>query len=151
MYGKQKNWYGNLVSELKGQLISAQSLLYIMYAYWQNLKTSVLPDAVLVNFDWMSWASKERRKEKLKGQLEKGILPLFCHALCLFPNTLCHFVRQKTKNTQWITKHQYLKTWKIRSCRPRICRIWQVFLSWMCTVQAIATCLQENLSTICCP
>ena len=36
MYGKQKNIhynsYGNLVSELKGHLISAQSLLYIMYA-----------------------------------------------------------------------------------------------------------------------
>ena len=79
MYGKQKNSCGNLVSQLKGQLISAQSLLYIMYAYWQNLNTSVLPDAVLVNFDWMNWASKERRKEKLKGQLEKGMLPLFCH------------------------------------------------------------------------
>ena len=35
MYGKQKNSYGNLVSELKGQLKSAQSLLYIIYAYWQ--------------------------------------------------------------------------------------------------------------------
>ena len=39
------------MSELKGQLISAQSLLYIINAYWQNLKTSVLSDAVLVNFD----------------------------------------------------------------------------------------------------
>ena len=40
--------------EWKGQLISTQSLLYIINAYWQNLKTSVLPDAVLVNFNWMS-------------------------------------------------------------------------------------------------
>ena len=29
MYGKQKNSYGNLVSEFKAQLISAQSILYI--------------------------------------------------------------------------------------------------------------------------
>ena len=95
MYGKQKNSYVNLVSELKGQLISAQGLLYIINAYWQNLKTSVLPDAVLVNFDWMCWASKELRKEKLKGQLEKGRLPqsvLSRTSLYLFPNTWCHFV-----------------------------------------------------------
>ena len=86
--------------EWKDQLISTQSLLYIINAYWQNLKTSVLPDAVLVNFNWMCRASKERRKEKLKGQLEKGRLPLLMSrtSLCLFPNTRCHFVRKKTKN-----------------------------------------------------
>ena len=59
--------------ELKDQLISAQSLLYIICAYWQ------FEDICASGLDWTSWASKERRKEKLKGQLEKGMPPLFCH------------------------------------------------------------------------
>ena len=138
--------------EWKDQLISTQSLLYIINAYWQNLKTSVLPDAVLVNFNWMCWASKERRKEKLKGQLEKGRLPLLMSrtSLCLFPNTRCHFVRKKTKKTQ-LRNINIWKPGRFDSCRPRTCRIWQAFLSCMYTVQAIATYLQEKLSTICCP
>ena len=81
---------------------STQSLLCIANAYWQKLKTSVLLDSVLVNFNWMCWASKERRNEKLKGQLEKGRLPLLMSrtSLCLVPNTQCHFARIKTKKTQ---------------------------------------------------
>ena len=81
---------------------STQSLLYITNAYWQDLKTSVLLDAVVVNFNWMCWASKERRNEKLNGQLEKGRLPLLmsCTSLCLIPNTRCNFARIKTKKTQ---------------------------------------------------
>ena len=62
---------------------------YILCMHTDNFKTSVLPDAVLVNFDWTSWASKlkERRKVKLKDQLEKGMLPLFCqvHRSACFP------------------------------------------------------------------
>ena len=79
--------------EWKGQLISTQRLLYIMNAYWQNLKTSALGDAVLVNFNWMCWASKERRNEKLKGQLEKGRLP-HVHRSVRFP-TLDVILRER--------------------------------------------------------
>ena len=46
MYGKRRNSYGNLVSELKGQLISAQSLLCIIYTYWQNLNMQGHPTTV---------------------------------------------------------------------------------------------------------
>ena len=119
-----------------------QSLLYITNAYWQNLKTSVLLDSVLVNFNWMSWASKERRNEKwVKGQLEKGRLPLLMSrtSLCLVPNTRCHFARKKNA----ITKHQYLKTWKILAGLgfDKHLVIVNVY------APAIAKCLQENLST----
>ena len=96
--------------EWKSQLISTQSLLYIINAYWQDLKTSMLLDAVLVNFNlmcWASWASKQGRNEKLKGQLEKGRLPLLMSrtSFCLVPTNRCHFARKKTKKNA-ITKHQ---------------------------------------------
>ena len=106
---------------------STQSLLYITNAYWQNLKTSVLLDSVLVNFNWMCWGSKERRNEKLKGQLEKGRLPLLMSrsSLCLIPNTRCHFARKKKPNYK-TSIFENLED----SCEPRI---WQA--SWMCTIQ----------------
>ena len=103
--------------EWKDQLISTQSLLYIINAYWQNLKTYVLSDAFLVNFNWMRWASKECRKEKLKGRLEKGKAPsvtVTYIALLVWPCVPTLDVRKKSKKKNAITKHQYLKTWKIR-------------------------------------
>ena len=58
-------------------------------------------------FLW-SWASKERRNEKLKCQLEKGRLP-HVHRSAWFPTLDVILRGRKLK----ITKHQYLKTWKI--------------------------------------
>ena len=59
MYGKHKNSYENLVSELKGQLISAQSLLYIIYAYWQF-------ENICASFSWISteWVEQVKNVEK---------------------------------------------------------------------------------------
>ena len=53
---------------------------------------------------------KERQNEKLKGQLEKGRLP-HVHCSAWFP-TLNVILRERKPKTA-ITKHQYLKTWKI--------------------------------------
>ena len=110
--------------EWKGQLISTQSLLYIINAYWQNLKTSVLPDAVLVNFNWMS------KKTSWKVSLRKAG-PLKYMTLCLVPNTRCHFVRKTNKassfgkkkpklsdNYTWIKRIKWIK-WTING-RPKI-------------------------------
>ena len=130
MYGGQKNSYKSLVS---GR-INTKLTIYIN-AYWQDLKTSTLLDAVLVNFNWMcwaSWASKERRNGKLKGQLEKGRLPLLMSrtSLCLVPNTQCHFTRKKTKKTQ-------LQNINLED----------IVSSTNLYAPAIAKCLQGNLST----
>ena len=94
----------------------------------------------------------EKKSWKVYPWLKKGRLPLLMSrtSLCLFPNTRCHFVRKKTKKTQ-LRNINIWKPGRFDSCRPRTCRIWQAFLSCMYTVQAIATYLQENLSTICCP
>ena len=137
MYGRQKNSYGSLVS---GRVNTKLTI------YWQNLKTSVLLYSVLVNFNWMCWASKERRNEKLKGQLEKGRLPLLMSrtSLCLVANTPCHFARVKTKKPQL----QNINIWKPvhgDSCEPP--RIWQGLVIVNVYAPAFAKCLQENLST----
>ena len=122
---------------------STQSLLYITNAYWQNLKTPVLLDSVLVNFNWMCWASKERRNEKLKDQLENGRLTLLMSrtSLCLVPNTRCHFARKKKKKRNYKTSiFENLED----SCGPRI---WQALVIVNVYAPGIAKCLQENLST----
>ena len=132
---------------------STQSLLYsITNAYWQDLKTSVLLDAVLVNFNWMCWAGKERRNEKLKGQLEKGRLPLLMSrtSLCLVPNTRCHFARKKTKKTQL----QNINIWKPgRFLRASdLTSISYRRLSWMCTLQPLLNVFKKTfLRPICSP
>ena len=92
MYSRHKEFIRKSC-EWKDQLISKQSLLYIMNAYWQNLKTSALRDAVLVNFNWICWASKERRDEKLNSQLDKGRLPQV-HSSAWFP-TLDVILRER--------------------------------------------------------
>ena len=94
---------------------STQSLLYITNAYWQNLKTSVLLDSVIVHSNWICWASKERRNEKLKGQLEKGRLPLLIghvHHSAWFP-TLDVILRVKQKTKKRNYKTSIFETWKI--------------------------------------
>ena len=109
----------------------------------------MLLDSVLVNFNWMCWASKERRNEKLKGQLEKGRLPLLMSrtSLCLVPNTRCHFARKKkTKKTQLHVQSiiiwnpgRFLRSSDLKSISYRECVL--------SSHPAIAKCLQENLST----
>ena len=128
--------------EWKGQLISTQSLLYIMTAYWQNLKTFALGDAVLVNFNWMCWASKERRNEKLKGQLEKGRLP-HVHRSVWFPTLDVILRERKPKKRNYQTSiFENLED----SFGPRV---WQALVIVNVSnvyVPAIAKCFQENLS-----
>ena len=91
------------------------------------------------------WASKERRNEKLKGQLEKVRLPLSMArtSLYLVPNTRCHFARKKTKKRSYKTSiFENLED----TCGPRI---WQalVIVNVYAPAAAVAKCLQENLST----
>ena len=53
-----------------------------------------------LNFDWMSWEGKERRKRNVeRSAWERQASSVLSRrtSLCLFPNTWCHFVRQKTK------------------------------------------------------
>ena len=132
--------------EWKGQLISTQSLLYFMNAYWQNLKTSALRDAVLVNFNWMCWASKERQNEEFKGELENGRLP-HVHRSVWSP-TLDVILRDRTKKTQL----QNINIWKpgrflrASGLTSTTCS-YIVHVSADVYVPAIAKCLQENLST----
>ena len=85
-------------------------------------------------FSWISTecVERERRNEKLKGQLEKGRLPLLmsCTSLCLIPNTRCNFARKKTKKTQ-------LQNINLED----------IVSSTNLYAPAIAKCLQGNLST----
>ena len=107
MYGRQKNSYGSLVS---GRVNTKLTIYYkCILTEFEDIR-SVLLDSVLVNFNWMCRASKDRRNEKLKGQLEKGRFPLLMSgtSLCLVPNTRCHFARIKTKKPQL----QNINTWK---------------------------------------
>ena len=103
-----------------------------------------------LNFDWMSNVEKKCWKVSLR---KAGFLCFVTgvHRSACFQTLDVILWDRRPKHAVNFKTSIYMKTWKIRSCRPRICRIWQAFLSWMSTVQAIATCLQENLSTICCP
>ena len=76
-----------------------------------------------------SWISTERveqvknvEKKSWKVSLRKACFLCFVTYIALpVSQHLMSFC--ETENTQWITKHQYLKTWKIRCCRPLISRI----------------------------
>ena len=100
MYGRQKNSYGSLVS---GR-VNTKLTIYYKCIQTVNLKTSMLLDSVLVNFN------KERRNENWKVSLRKAgslryiTLPGSQHSM-----SFCENKNQKNA----ITKHQYLKTWKI--------------------------------------
>ena len=106
MYGRQKNLYGSLVS---GRVNTKLTIYYkCILTEFEDICASGFRSR---EFQLNVRASKERRNEKLKGQLEKSRLPLLMSrtSLCLVPNTRCHFARKKNA----ITKHQCLKTWKI--------------------------------------
>ena len=123
---------------------STQSLLYITIAYWQNLKTSVTTSGFRSREIFqLNALCKERRHGLLKGQLEKGRLPLLMSrtSLYLVPNTRCHSARIKTKKRYYKTSiFENLED----SCGPRI---WQALVIVNVYAPAIAKCLQENLST----
>ena len=118
-----------------------------MNAYWQNLKASAIRDAVLLNFNWMCWASKERppSKRKVEGSAwETGRLP-HVHRSAWFSTLDVILQERKPKKKHSITKHQYLKMWE-GSCGPRV---WQALVIVNVSnvyVPAIAKCFQENLS-----
>ena len=109
MYGRQKNSYGSLVS---GRVNTKLAIYHnCILTEFEDICTSGFRSREIFQLNALC---KERRQGKLKGQLEKGRLPLLMSrtSLCLVPNTRCNFARIKTKKTQ-LKKHQYLKTWKI--------------------------------------
>ena len=134
--------------EWKGQLISAQSLPYIINAYWQNVRTSVLsgrPSLPCISTEWVEWINTVERKS-WKFSLRKAssvndtyiALPGSQHSVT--------FCKNENRKTQLLSKHQFKNLED--SCRPRI---WRALIIVSVHGPAIAKCLQEKLSTICCP
>ena len=116
---------------VKGSTNINTSLLYITNACWQNLKTSVLPDAVLVSFHWIKVKNVETKRSAWERQAPSRT------SLCLVPNTQCDFARKKPKKTQL----QDINIWK-----PGRFLQASDLTSIISLVPVIAKCLQENLS-----
>ena len=110
--------------EWKGQLISTQSLPYIINTYWQNLRTSVLsgrPSLPCILTECVEQINTVEGKLKVESSVWERLPLLMTRAsLCLVPNTRCHFAKKKTKKTQLLSKHQFKNLED--SCRPRIWR-----------------------------
>ena len=115
--------------EWKGQLISTQSLLYIMNAYWQNLKTSVL--CFRMPFSWISTECNEQvnnvETNSWKISLRKGGSLLYI-ALSGSQHPMS-FCEKKTKKPNYNASIFQIFENLEDSCGPRIS------LSWMCTFQ----------------
>ena len=126
--------------EWKGQLISAQSLPYIINAYWQNVRTSVLsgrPSLPCISTECVEQINTVEGKS-WKFSLRKA--PSVNDTCTALPGSqhLVSFCKKKKRN--------YCQNLE-DSCRPRI---WRALIIVNVHGAAIAKCLQENFSTICC-
>ncbi len=139
MYGGQKNSYASLVS---GRVNTKLTVYYkcILTAF-EDICASGCRSR---EFNWMCWASKERRNEKLKGQLEKDRLPLLMSRTSLsawFPTPDVILRERKPNKSNYKTLiFENLED----SCGPLI---WQTLVIVNVYASAVAKRLQENLST----
>ena len=114
MYGRQKNSYGSLVS---GRVNTKLTIYHnCILTEFEDICTSGFRSREIFQLNALC---KERRHGLLKGQLEKGRLPLLMSrtSLYLVPNTRCHSARIKTKKRYYKTSiFENLED----SCGPRI-------------------------------
>ena len=127
MYGRKKNSYRSLVS---GRVNTKLTIYHkCILTEFEDICTSGFRSREIFQLNALC---KERRQGKLKGQLEKGRLPLLMSStsLCLVPNTRCHFARKKKRNYK-TSIFENLED----SCGPRIWQalVIQRLISWMCT------------------
>ena len=141
MYGRQINSHGSLVS---GRVNTKLTIYYkCILTEFEDICTSGFRSREFQLNMLSKWRTSKRQIERSAWERQAPSVNVTYITLPVSQHSMSFCENKNQKNA--ITKHQYLKTWKI-SCGPRI---WQALVTIIVNVYApaIAKCLQENLAT----